>query len=108
MDGAIGYLKALADHRAKTMTPPEMSENQIKQAIHHWIKMEAGFYDLIETPAGLRRQVKSIKFSGLNQDGFAWFYNSAFGVCWNFILSQHFPSRDAANNAINELIAMGG
>ena len=102
------FLDLLAQKRAQNITPPDMSEVELKNQVHIWIKEQSGFYDLVWTPGGISRQVKSISFERLGQDGFAWYFNSAFTTCWKFILSQHFPSRDAANNAINELIAMGG
>lgn len=101
-------MDALARRRAETVTPPEMSDSDLTKAIHRWIKEEIGFYDLIQTPGGIRKELKSINWNSLDQPGFFIFYTQAFGCAWNYILSQHFETESDATNAINQLLAMGG
>lgn len=97
------FVKDLRHRRAQHVEAPEKS----KQALHEWIKSEAGYYDLVQTPSGVRRQVRSINFNAMNQDDFADFYRAAFSVVWRFILSRTFASEAEAESAINQLIAMG-
>lgn len=98
----------LARRRAETVTSPEMSDSDLTKAIHRWIKEQIGFYDLIQTPGGIRQELKSINWNSLDQWGFNWFYTMAFGCCWNYILSKKYPNEKEATNAINQLLAMGG
>lgn len=97
------FLVELRDSRAQRHESPEKS----KAALNDWIKEQAGYYDLVQTPSGIRRQVRSINFNSMDQDEFAEFYKAAFSVVWRFILSRTFANEAEAENAINQLIAMG-
>lgn len=97
------YLKALSDKRAKTIQSPKKS----KQVLHEWIKVEAGYFDYVVTPAGVKKQARSINFNAMDQDEFNNFYRAAFSVVWRFILSRTFETEGEAENAINQLLAMG-
>lgn len=97
------FLVELRGSRAQRIEAPEKS----KQALHEWVKEQAGYYDLVQTPSGIRRQARSINFNAMDQDDFAAFYKAAFSVVWKFILSRTFASEAEAENAIQQLIALG-
>lgn len=97
------YLRALADRRSQSIQAPEKS----KQALHEWIKVEAGYFDYVVTPVGVKKQARSISFNAMDQDEFNDFYRAAFSVVWRFILSRTFEDEQQAETAINQLLAMG-
>lgn len=100
----IAYQEAIKKKRAAHYELPAKD----KDDIHMWIKEELGYYNLILTPAGWRKELKSTNFETMGQERFNKFYKDAFDVVWNFILSQHFESEEQAQNVINELLSMGG
>jgi hypothetical protein len=77
-----------------------------KEQLHEWVKIEAGYYDVIVTPGGIKKKAQSISFSKMNQDEFNQFYKLAFGVVWNFILSQVFENKQECQDAIHQLMSM--
>lgn len=97
------FLTELRDRRAQTIQTPHKSID----ALHEWVKVEAGYYDLIVTPAGVRKKARSINFNAMDQDQFNEFYKAAFSVCWRVILSRTFASEDECQNVIDQLLMMG-
>lgn len=97
------FLVELRDSRAQHIEVPEKS----KQALHEWIKIEAGYFRYELTPVGTRKVPLSINFNSMDQDEFNRFYKEAFTVVWNFILSRCFANEKEAESAINQLLAMG-
>lgn len=97
------YVNDLKDRRAGKVEVPSKS----KEALHEWIKEEAGLYDLVLTPKGTKRVTKSINFNSMSEEQFRAFYKRAFNVCWNFILTKTFDDPAQAESAINQLIGMG-
>lgn len=97
------YLHELRKVRSSKITTVYKSSKQL----HKWIKEECGYYDLVWTPTGPRKEVKSISFDAMSPEEFNEFYRCAFSVVWNFILSRTFENPEQAENAINNLMAMG-
>lgn len=98
------FLEALSQHRAEQYEAP----NKSKAALHFWVKMEAGYYDLVDTPSGVKKIVKSINFNAMSsQKDFSVFYKAAFDVIWKFILSRTFSNEAEAQEAVDSLLAMG-
>lgn len=97
------FLRELRDSRAQKIEAPEKAID----GLHQWVKEQCGYYDLILTPSGIRKEVKSINFNAMDQDAFNDFYRQAFSVVWKFILSRSFDSEQEAENVINELVSMG-
>lgn len=97
------YAQDLKSRRAGNVEVPHKS----KEALHEWIKEETGLYDLVLTPNGTKRVTKSINFNSMKEEDFRAFYKKAFSVCWSFILTKTFDDPEQAENAINQLIAMG-
>lgn len=77
-------------------------------ALHTWVKKQAGYWKWELTPTGLNQKLDSINFNNMNQERFNIFYKRAFSVIWQFVLSRDFESQDAAQDAVNQLLAMGG
>lgn len=59
-------------------------------AIHEWLKEESGHYDVVLTPTGVKKKVKSINFNAMkSQDEFNVFYKKAFSVAWRYVFSKN-------------------
>tara|TARA_R110000772_G_C13310322_1_gene440469 strand:+ start:46284 stop:46880 length:597 start_codon:yes stop_codon:yes gene_type:complete len=97
------FTEQLTQSRAGKIQAPEKS----KEALHEWVKIEAGWCELEQTPRGIRKIAKSINFNAMPKEEFEEFYKAAFSVCWRFILSRTFTQESEADNAINCLIQMG-
>jgi len=97
------FLDELRDSRGSRIEAPHKS----REALHEWIKIEAGHFEYAMTPNGVTKKALSINFNSMNQDQFNDFYKAAFSVCWQFILSRTFESEGQADNAINQLLAFG-
>nr|WP_244896450.1 DUF1367 family protein [Snodgrassella alvi] len=69
--------------------------------------MEAGYFNICVTPAGVVKEPKSISFASMDQDEFNAFYKACFNVCWNMILCNRFSSKDEAQQAIDQLLSLG-
>lgn len=97
------YLQELSARRSDRITAPEKSV----EALHEWVKIEAGWFDYVVTPVGLKKKARSINFNVMDQDEFNRFYKAAFSVVWRFILSRTFEDEAQAEAAVNQLMAMG-
>jgi len=104
LDAKELFLESLIASRRKSIPSIDSS----KQSLHIWIKEKTGYYDIINTPEGLKKKVKSINFNAMSQDEFNQFYKSAFSVVWDFILSRSFESEDQAQDAIDQLLRLDG
>ena len=81
---------------------------QSMEAFRKWLTVEAGYYDVYETPAGIHKEAKSISFAQMDQEAFNEFYRACFQVAWNMMLSSKFESEEAAERAAMEMMEMGG
>ncbi len=97
------YLADLEQRRAQRFEAPEKS----KEALLEWLKLEVGHYDLVATPRGIAKRTRSINFNAMDADQFADFYKRCFSAIWRFVLSQAFENEAQAQDAIDQLIAMG-
>ena len=80
---------------------------QSMEAFRKWLTVEAGYYDVYETPAGIRKEAKSISFAQMDQEAFNEFYRACFQVAWNMMLSAKFENQEAALRAAEEMMEMG-
>lgn len=77
-------------------------------AFREWLTIEAGYYDLVHTPRGVKRVARSLSYRSMSsKEDFNAFYRACFGVCWNFILSGNFKSQEEAEKAMNHLMQFG-
>ena len=97
------FLDELRHSRGLRIDAPHKS----REALHEWIKVEAGYFEYAMTPGGLKKKALSINFNAMDQYEFNDFYKAAFNVCWRFILSRTFDSEEQADTAINQLLAFG-
>ncbi len=96
----------LTELKKKRMATLEIGEPD-KQAIHMWLKEEAGYFDYVKTPGGLQKRLRSINFNAMSKEQFETFYKRVSNVAWNFFSNKNlFQSEDEMNNAINNLMAM--
>jgi hypothetical protein len=98
------YIARLKKSRANKYEAPAVQY----RAINNWILEELGRFDLYLTPSGWKKELHHINFNAMPTEGeFLTFYQEAFGVVWNFLLSRNFASEAEAHNVINELSEMG-
>ena len=100
---AASFLRDLGLKRSDKIDAPSKNKNHL----HEWVKIEAGWFDYVQTPNGLKKVAKSINFNSMGQEDFNQFYQDAFSVVWKFILSHQFTSEKEAQNAIDNLVDMG-
>lgn len=98
------FLQNLSKKRSQNIEMPHKS----KSDLHEWIKDKANYVDVIVTPSGIKRVTKSINFNAMSQEQFNDYYKKAFNVCWTFILSQSFDDDVKCQQAIDQLLSMGG
>lgn len=101
-NAAIVFMNDLAQSRSQRIQTPEKSI----EALHRWVKVEAGYFEYEITPAGVRKIPLSINFNAMDQDEFNRFYKAAFSVVWKFILSRNFENEGQAEHAISILLSM--
>ena len=80
---------------------------QSMEAFRKWLTIEAGYFDVYETPTGIRKEAKSISFVNMEQEEFNAFYKNCFEVAWNMMLSGKFADEEAALQAAQEMMEMG-
>ena len=93
--------KVIAERQSRIET-----QHKSIEGLHHYIKIEAGYYDAVMTPDGIIKEAKSISFDSMTPEDFKEFYKRAFNVAWNMILSKSFKDKEEANNAISQLLSM--
>lgn len=81
---------------------------QSMESFRKWLTIEAGYFDVYETPTGIRKEAKSISFGNMEQEEFNAFYQNCFQVAWNMMLSSKFESEEAALQAAQEMMEVGG
>nr|WP_279037749.1 DUF1367 family protein [Snodgrassella alvi] len=96
-------LNLLAKKRAEKLPVIEKDIDSFRR----WLTIEAGYFNICVTPAGVVKEPKSISFASMDQDEFNAFYQACFTVCWNMILCNRFSSEDEAQQAIDQLLSLG-
>ena len=81
---------------------------QSLEAFRKWLTMEAGYFDVYETPAGIRKEPASISFASMGQEEFNAFYKNCFQVAWNMLLNSKFENQEQAMQAAQEMMEFGG
>ncbi len=96
------FLANVAQCRAQRYQQPTKS----KRALHRWIKEQAGYYDIEQTPNGIKKRLHSISFKTMSEEEFKIFYRAAFGVCWRYVLGLKFNSEEEAQAAVEQMLAI--
>ena len=81
---------------------------QSMEAFRKWLTIEAGYFEVYETPGGIRKEAQSISFHAMGQEEFNAFYENCFQVAWNMMLSGKFENEEAALQAAQEMMEVGG
>jgi hypothetical protein len=100
------------EHRnevAKNHIPENEKAKSTLQDIHDFLKEEAGYYDLVKTPTGIKKRLHSINFNALPSEAeFMVFYKKVFGVAWRYVFSRaDFASEADAEKVAEEMARMG-
>lgn len=74
------------------------------ESFREFITVEAGYFDVVLTPAGPKKVAKSWRFASMDETTFSNFYRALFNACWRLVLSQHFDSEDEAESAAEQLL----
>ena len=110
-NGGNGTIAPLGDQFLSTVSQNRAQKqpaiHKTKQALHDWIKEQAGYFEIELTPTGPRKKLKSINFNAMSNEQFEQFYKDAFNVCWRYVLSTPFDSEQAADNAVLQLLSVG-
>ena len=97
---AVGeYLKKLEEDRAERFPAVDKS----REAFREWVTIEAGHYNLVQTPEGIRREAKSISWASMDDTAFEPLYRDVFNACWRLVLSAHFTSEADAMAAADAM-----
>lgn len=75
------------------------------EAFREFMTVEAGYFDVVLTPAGPKKVAKSWSFASMDETTFSNFYRALFNACWRLVLSQHFGSEDEAEAAAEQLLS---
>ncbi len=97
------YCDGLAKHRTLYVSDQPKS----LEMLHQWVKEKVGLYELMWTPDGIVKRVKSISFDSMDHEEWKEFYRDAFSVIWDLILRSAFERKEDAQDAINQLMQMG-
>ena len=97
-------LDELAAKRAEKFGQPATDIEQFRK----WLVVEAGYFDVVENPHGIRKEAKSISFANMGQEEFNQFYQRCFNVIWNMVLRGKFENEAAAQEAVLERLALMG
>ena len=103
LDAVDEALKLLAKGRAQKITPIQKDMD----AFRRWLTIEAGWFEVYETPGGIRKEPMSISFKNMEQEQFNAFYKSCFDVCWNMLLQHKFASEEEAQAAVETMMQLG-
>ena len=106
-DGGSKMLPFFLEDLAKSRADKLPAVHKTREGLHTWIKEQAGYFDLVLTPTGTVRQAQSINWNSMDQDEFNQFYKAAFNVCWQYILSRTFGNPEEAQQAMDNLLALG-
>jgi hypothetical protein len=64
------------------------------ESFRAWVTVKAGFFNLINSPAGPRKVPKSISFAQMDDVEFSDFYRQILNVCWELCLHKIFNNQD--------------
>lgn len=93
------YIGKLEADRAERFPAVEKS----REAFREWVTIEAGHFDLVQTPEGVKKKAKSISWSSMDDLAFEPLYRDVFNACWRLVLSAHFATEAEAMAAADML-----
>lgn len=93
------YIRKLETDRAERFPAVDKS----REAFREFITIDAGHYDLVRTPDGVKKVAKSISWGRMDDLAFSALYKDVFNACWRLVLSSHFDSEDEALSASDQM-----
>lgn len=100
-DAVLSYIKKLEADRAERFPAIDKS----REAFREFITIDAGHYDLVMTPDGVKKVAKSIRWSAMDDIAFGALYKDVFNACWRLVLSSHFSTEEEAMGAAEQMSA---
>lgn len=100
------FLRQARSARASKVSQVELPRHQMIEELHRWVKEESGLYDVIETPSGCHKKLKSIKFREMSEEQFEAYFRGAYQVVWNYLLSQKFQDQREFDRILHQLMSM--
>jgi hypothetical protein len=102
------YLSDRAE-RIRDRIPEFEKAVTMRDKVHQWLKEEAGYCDIVLTPTGITKRVKSINFNTMKtQEEFNVFYKKVFSVAWRYVFSRaNFKDEREAEDMAMRLSRMG-
>ena len=94
-EAVAAYIAAIEADRADRFPITHKDAEEFRR----WALIEAGFFDLVQTPSGIVKKARSMKFSKMEGEEFGRLYASVFAVLWRVILSAHFENEGQAQAA---------
>lgn len=98
-DAVAAYIAQIESERAERFPSVDKS----REAFREHITIEAGHFNLVRTPDGVRKEAKSISWAAMDEDAFSALYRDVFNACWRLVLSAHFESEEAAMSAADQV-----
>lgn len=98
-DAVLSYIKKLEADRAERFPAVDKS----REAFREFITINAGHYDLVMTPDGVKKVAKSISWSRMDDLAFSALYKDVFNACWRLVLSSHFATEEEAMGAAERI-----
>lgn len=99
MRAADAYITQLEAERAEQFPAVDKS----REAFREWVTVEAGHFVLVHTPAGIRKEAKSISWASMDDTAFEPLYRDVFSACWRLVLSAHFETEADAMAAAEHM-----
>lgn len=100
LDIAREQTKKLLIHRSEQF--PSIEKDF--EAFRRWVTMDAGFFELRQSPAGIIKRPASISFASMEEDEFEGVYKAVFNTLWRFVLSSVFKDENDVHNAVEQLL----
>lgn len=94
-EAVLAYIKKLETERAERFPAVDKS----REAFREFITIDAGHFDLVMTPDGVKKVAKSIKWGSMDDLQFSALYKDVFNACWRLVLSSHFATEEEAMGA---------
>jgi len=98
-DAVMAYVNKLTAERAQRFPAVDKS----REAFREFITIDAGHFDLVMTPDGVKKVAKSIAWGKMDDLAFAELYKDVFNACWRLVLSSHFSSEEEAMGAAEKM-----
>ena len=101
-DAVTSVCSAFFDHleRVRGTTEAEKSFD----AFREYVTIKSGFFNVIQTPTGLKKEAKSWAFANMDEQQFLGMYSALFNTCWQMALSRQFETMEDADKAAMEMV----